>query len=107
MKEKSRPQVLFDEIHGTSKMKNKFVRGPGHIFNPTPQNAEEALKEKLFKLAAEMAMFKEMPSPYVEDYNFPSGVSRKTIMLIIDPARKAERQFKDWSIRLRKIIDGL
>jgi len=61
----------------------------------------------LVKLSAEMARKNNMPSPFVEDWDFPSTVSRKQRLKVLDAADKATAQCNDWATRLRMITDKI
>ena len=65
------------------------------------------IRSEAFKLSAEMAMHKNMPSRCIEDWDFPKGMQVTAWRKVFDASQKAEDQCREWSIRLRKIADSL
>ena len=64
-------------------------------------------KHELFRIAAELATGKSMPSTEREDWNFPKYISSKQKCRIIGASYLANFQCKEWAIRIRKIADTL
>lgn len=62
-------------------------------------------RNKLIKLAAEMAMRSNMPSPFFDDWNFSKNITKKDARNVLNKAKKADEQCRDWAVRLRAIID--
>ena len=67
----------------------------------------DSAKSELIKMAAEMAMCKNMPSWHFDDWGWPKGMQVTSWRKVFDSATKAEDQCKGWAIRLRKIADTL
>lgn len=64
-------------------------------------------KAELIKIAAELAMCKDMPSTVFEDWNFPKSVSMKQQCRVIGAAFQAHSQCKHLAVRLRMIADRI
>ena len=64
-------------------------------------------KAELIKIAAELAMCKNMPSPFFDDWNFPKYMSYKQRCMVVFEAAIAEHQCKEWAIRIREIADRI
>lgn len=67
---------------------------------------EHGQRKELFRIAAEMAMGKNMPSPYMSDWNFPKNLSRKKRKEIPTILNGANEQCRKWAIELRAVIDS-
>ena len=67
----------------------------------------KVITSKLIKLAAEMAMCCNMPSPCVEDWSFSKNITRKDALAVLKASSEAERQCKKWAVRLRNIVGDI
>ena len=65
------------------------------------------VKGELIKLASEMSLGKNMPSPFREDWKFPKSTTISVIKTAQKVGEDANEQCLLWSIRLKKIIDKL
>ena len=65
------------------------------------------IEKRLFKLAAEMALHKNMPSKELEEWTMPKGLQITAWRKVWDAADKAEEQCRLWAIELSDIAREL
>ena len=61
----------------------------------------------LTRLAAEMATGKNMPLMDYDDWDWPRGMQITSWRKVFEASDKANEQARNWSVRLRKIIDSM
>lgn len=64
------------------------------------------LMSELLKIAAEMALCRNMPSKYHDDWDWPKVMQITSWRKVFDASYSAENQCKDWAIRVRKLADS-
>ncbi len=69
--------------------------------------AERRDYAELTNLAAEMVNGKNMPSPYDDDHGFYASTPKAERKRLLGLAEKADRQAKDWAIRVKAVADRI
>ncbi len=65
----------------------------------------ESQKSQLIKLAAEMALGKDMPPEFIEDWSLPKSTSQRTKREILIASMIARLMCRDWSKQIMSVVN--
>lgn len=72
-----------------------------------PASRYARIRERLARLATEMARGQDMPSEFIEDYGLDKHSSKKAKNAVLSSAAAAHRQCEGWALEMLELLDEL